>query len=412
MTAKGVRMGVTVSTLRSADWRAVEDAAKGWKVLADQAVFARDDITERGAGPLSENWTDPVGAKAGEYLKRLADQYDCAGLLLNSAGMVLNGLANAIELAQDELVTAEEIARKHALTIHDNGSVTYTGADVPEARQAAGHYVDEVRKMVADALEAASQADDLARTQLDRVATATAITDPDHAAEVNNVAAAAQVHLTQYAIPHGQPPEVVAAWWNGLSAEQRRELKLAAPLDLYDLPGVPDDVKRELAGPGPYNRMEMLRYARDHWDDTSIDRYDNNCTTFVSHAIQHGGAGEYNEDDWLLWDSDSDWYQPGEYPTDSKAWSQAQANHDFLLKHGGQEVTANGVQPGDVVYWRNPDGHIHHAAVVSSVTPDGDIHYTQHSGSMRDGSLDGRISQTERDGGNQQVVYVRPNPNW
>jgi hypothetical protein len=394
------------------NWTAVEEAGKGWKLLADQAIAARDDITQRGLGPVNENWPDMVGDAAGRHLKTLADKYDSAGLLLNSVGMVVNGLANALEVAQDELATAIELADRQQFRVDDDGRVTWVGPGVPDGEPEITEQYERIRRMVADALEAAHQADVLVADELAKLTAATGITNPDDASGMNNTAARAQIQLISYAVPWGQPPEVVAAWWAGLSDAQRRDLKLAAPIDLHDLPGIPDDVKRELVGPGSYNRIEALRYARDHWDDNSLDRYENNCTHFVSLAMWHGGgAREYNDDDWLIFDSDTDWYEPGTYLKDSKPWSQAQASHDFWASHG-QEVISNDVTPGDIVYWRNPDGQVHHAAVVSSVSPDGDIHYTQHTNSMRDGSLDGRLPQTEQSGGRQDVIFIRPNPDW
>jgi hypothetical protein len=53
-------------------------------------------------------------------------------------------------------------------------------------------------------------------------------------------------------------------------------------------------------------------------------------------------------------------------------------------------------------------GEVHHAALVTAVTPDGDIHYTQHTSDRLDASLNGRISDVEVREGGQNIVIVRP----
>jgi hypothetical protein len=46
------------------------------------------------------------------------------------------------------------------------------------------------------------------------------------------------------------------------------------------------------------------------------------------------------------------------------------------------------------------------------VTPDGDIHYTQHTDSRLNVSLDGRLPHNEVTEGAQKIVIVRPHPNY
>ena len=57
-------------------------------------------------------------------------------------------------------------------------------------------------------------------------------------------------------------------------------------------------------------------------------------------------------------------------------------------------------------------GAIHHTAVVTAVTPDGDIRYTQHSGDMKNGSIGGRIDAFQEGRGHQKLHFVRVNPDW
>lgn len=56
--------------------------------------------------------------------------------------------------------------------------------------------------------------------------------------------------------------------------------------------------------------------------------------------------------------------------------------------------------------------HIHHAAIVTAVTPDGDIKYTQHTGNEQNLSLGGRELHESTVEGQQQVLAVRVALNW
>nr|BFE47038.1 hypothetical protein GCM10017745_04650 [Saccharothrix mutabilis subsp. capreolus] len=96
--------------LRDADWAAWEDAAKGWRNFADQAVYAGKDIRDQGKDKLDEHWQDKVGEAAGKVLGELATQYDCASDLMRSVAMVLEGLAQAVEVAQRQLAGAADMA--------------------------------------------------------------------------------------------------------------------------------------------------------------------------------------------------------------------------------------------------------------------------------------------------------------
>ncbi|MFF1342454.1 hypothetical protein ACFVYT_32025 [Streptomyces sp. NPDC058290] len=59
-----------------------------------------------------------------------------------------------------------------------------------------------------------------------------------------------------------------------------------------------------------------------------------------------------------------------------------------------------------------PQGEIYHAAVVTSVTPDGDIKLTQHTSSFQNVSLESREHVATRNHGEQRIRIVRPHPNW
>nr|WP_234344168.1 hypothetical protein [Streptomyces sp. WM6372] len=92
---------------------------------------------------------------------------------------------------------------------------------------------------------------------------------------------------------------------------------------------------------------------------------------------------------------------------------------NFLLRHGSKEIPRADARPGDIIFHEQVapgtetvPGETHHAAVVTSVTPDGDIKLTQHTSSFQNVSLDSREHIAHRNGGEQGTRIVRPEPNW
>lgn len=207
-------------------------------------------------------------------------------------------------------------------------------------------------------------------------------------------------------MPVDAEPEVQAQWWNSLPESERDRYRRAAPVELYDMPGLPKREKDELAGPGPYNRIEALRYARDHALATTDPRAGNDCTNFISRAMKAGGRPE--DDNWHA-KNDPGWF--GLDGDDAYGnFVRASDNKNYLLSHGGQQVDRGSVQPGDIVYFTDDTGFAHHAAMVTSVLPNGDVLYSQHTDDARNYSLDGRQPQNAAvDGGeHENLVFVRP----
>lgn len=348
---------------------------------------------------MDEHWQDKVGESAGKVLGDLATQYDCASDLMRSVAMILEGLAQAVEVAQRQLVGAIDMAGMHYLRLNDDG--TTSPYDHPDSQGDNGYtrameHKPAIDRMIRDAVEAATQADDLASKQLARLRDATLITDTKRALdEFQAVASQAEITMLHFSLPHGQDATTVAAWWNALSDAQRRELELAVPVELADLNGVPEDVQRRLRGPGPLDRVEMVRFSLEHWNDSSIDEYDNNCTQFASVAMRHAGMEENSD-----WTDDSMW-KLGR-PTHS--WAGANQLHEYLTTETmSHEVPLNEARPGDVIFLKQEGssddpktGDIHHTAVVTSVTPDGVVHYTQHSDNKVNLSLQGRERHIEQ----------------
>ncbi|MGN9914120.1 amidase domain-containing protein [Phytohabitans sp. LJ34] len=418
---------VTFLELRDARPELWKSAADDAVALAQLAEESAGDIYERGAAPVGENWTDEVGTRAAANLRRLARRFETAAITLRGVAMTLDGLGESVEALQQTLLSAVDYARRHGLTVSDSGRVSaqeFTRLEVPPE-------VGQANQIIAEAVESATRIDEEVKAELGRltqaaadVAAAVAGGRLDEALtlaqRVQQSAAQNQIDLIRESLPIGESPQVVAAWWAALTPDQRAEYERAVPVDLHDLDGIPAEVKAGLRGSDGYDRVETIRWAQEHWDDAGIDIFDNNCANFVSHSLLNGGL-EQKMDPWGTWSDNSwgrglqtgwDWLDSNDR-SHSRPWTQSEAQRDFFLDNGGSQVSTTDARPGDVIYFENAgEDRAHHAAVVTAVTPDGDILYTQHTDSQLNRSLDSRLAQYEVTGPEQDVVIVRPRQTW
>ncbi len=417
---------VSFSELRDARPSLWQPAADDWATAAKHAANCAIEIRDQGKGPLAQHWEDRLGAVVGNKLATLANWFEAAFDEMRAVVMILDGLAESVELAQSTLQDAISEAQHHQLTILDDGVIYYSGepTSVPSDT---GRAIDQVQELVNQALRAATQADELAATALGRLALSVAVGDPTTAVQVIQVQASQdQMDMLAGDIPTGADAATVAAWWNSLTDKQRQDLELTEPVALAGLNGIPEEVKAMLRGDGKYDRVKLIQFALDHWNDGSIDAFDNNCTMFVSEAMKAAGIREKNNG-WGTFDDNNwveglqtgwKWLDQKDY-SHSASWVQAQKLHDFLVRNGSQEIPLDQVRPGDVIFFEqdspNPDinqGEIHHAAIVTAVMPDGDIRYTQHTDDLKNLSLTGRALHEVTAEGNQKVIAVRITPHW
>ncbi|WP_224283722.1 amidase domain-containing protein [Streptomyces sp. LS1784] len=418
---------MTIAALKAANSIDVDAAAGSWLALSKQAWQAVNDIHANGVDPLKENWKDRVGEAAGRKLQEQAQILEAGADIMRGVVMVLDGLSASITRAKLTLNSALDMAKQYGLTVDETTATVHgSGGAAPSNDNA----VQEVDAMLQEALREASQADKLASAELRKLAAATCETDPRKALDQLQ-REASQTELSMYTgdIPSGQDPRLVADWWKALTDNQRKQLMLSDPVTLANLPGIPDDVKVGLRG-GPdakYDRVKTVQWALEHWNDTTIDVFDDNCTNFASEALRQGGV-HAKWDQWWGWRGDDTWGRSDDAGGDwldqrldySKSWAGAQNMHDFMMRHGGQEVSPDEVKPGDIVYYeedsdqdsQDKKGVVHHTAVVTAVTPDGDIRYTQHSGGQQNASVGGRIDSFQEQRGHQKLHFVRVNPDW
>ncbi|GAA2788793.1 hypothetical protein GCM10010441_12400 [Kitasatospora paracochleata] len=416
---------VDFTALRTADPASLRTAAEGWVALSKESWQAVDDLHANGIGPLREDWKDRVGQAAGKKLEEQARILEADADILRGVAMVVDGLASSVEYAQQALHRALDLAAAYRLEVDQAGTVSTTGEVTSESIT----HMNEVSDLIREALREARQADDQASAELRKLAGATCETDPQRALDqLQGEASQVQLNMLDGDIPDGRDPALVARWWSSLTPEQQRQLELADPVKLANLPGIPDNVKEDLRG-GPnrkFDRVQMVEWTLAHWNDKSGDFDDeNNCTNFASEALFQSGVKMKGD-----WTFEGDAWNRGDDPgwlglgivgqQHSHAWGGAQNLHDFMVSNGGREVPPSEVKPGDLVFLEddndlNPDlkqGNIHHTAIVTAVTPDGDIRYSQHNDSRKNVSLDGRSGHEAESEGRQKMHFVRVEPNW
>ncbi|AKJ10695.1 hypothetical protein ABB07_11925 [Streptomyces incarnatus] len=402
-----------------------QTAAAEWASLSKYALGAAKDLRNLGVKPLADNWTDEVGQAAAGKFENLANQLEAASDILLSVKMAVEGVTTAIETAQSTLREATELADRYGLTISTDGTVT--GPPVHNRMEAEdlGPYRTQVLDLINQAVEQVTTADKLAATEFAKLAEQTNLSDPDKALKLQNDASHVEMQMLAADVPVGQGPTTVREWWDGLTAQQRKDMMLAEPVLIANLDGIPPDVQQDLRGNGKYDRVKLVQYALDNWDKSDPTDFGNNCTNFVSNALHAAGMKEKTS----IWGtSDDDSWMIGN-PTGidridrslaySNTWSAAENQKDFMLRHGGEEIPRSEVKPGDILYFEQSGpndsiakGNTHHAAIVTAVMPDGEIKYTQHTDSYQNVSLDGRLPATEKHEGAQNVRIVRPNPDW
>jgi hypothetical protein len=165
-----------------------------------------------------------------------------------------------------------------------------------------------------------------------------------------------QLKLIQDSLPVAGSPAAVAMWWNSLTPQEREDLVKSVPVALYDLKGIPQSVRNQLRGSDGYDRVELVRWAEQNWNNSRVDVFpdkNENCANFVSNALLHAGlrpkgspfdAGGWNEWRWP-WQV---FNQNGVY---TPSWTAAQNQRDFFVHNGGHTVPRSQARPGDLIYF-------------------------------------------------------------
>ncbi|MVU76653.1 amidase [Nocardia sp. ET3-3] len=426
---------VTFAELRDAKPTSWTTAADDLLAAAKQCERIKDDIHDNGVKPLDDNWRSAAYGRARDVLTKVADRAEVAAILGRSAVDPLDTLSHSVQIAQNELHTGIEIAEQAGLVVDPvTGAVSAPPHTSRIDREDMAKARSDAQRIIDDAVEAATQADTLcAQALFDAFTPDITKTSVDEAKKIQADNTKKALEEIRDTLPDGLSPDQVTAWWNGLTPQEQYDLSRASPVELYDLPGIPDSVKKSLDRPElGYSSIGTVRYALDNWDNHRLDWVDkDNCTNFASDALKYGGGMKEKESDFGLiprhfdddgWSDGSngegdDITPPGWSHT--RSWGGAQRNHDFFVKNGGKEVSPDQAKPGDVMYYEgandpgNPHpGEVHHTVIVTGVLPDGQILYTQHSGDAKNYPLNGRLPEFQQDLGRQDIKIVQPQVTW
>ncbi|WP_244431599.1 amidase domain-containing protein [Segniliparus rugosus] len=414
-------------------------AANDLRAAADKLERTADEIHDNGTKKVEENWADRLGEMAKNRLIEGTTELSAIALIDRGSATALDTLSHAVTTAQNELRSYVEFAKGKGLEVSDSGQVSIPANAPYGEHEQLVHYQEQAQRLINEAVEAATQADGLAKDALKDLDVDTAPppgSDQSKANEFINGIRAHQadavtksVNQIRDLLPDGLPPEDVAKWWGSLSQAGQDMFKKACPVDLFDLPGVPQQVKDQLDDKSRgYSNIGALRYARDHAYDDSINHVpDSKCTDFVSNVLHYGGGLPFKDNGLGMFDDTDNWtlapaaelHVPKiQEHAMTHTWAGAENNKQFWLHNGGQQLPVSQAMPGDVLYWNGrggnePEGTAFHAAFATAVLPDGEVLYTQHDADGYNRSLQDREHSYEtQDVGGAEVVAVRPKCTW
>ena len=141
----------------------------------------------------------------------------------------------------------------------------------------------------------------------------------------------------------------------------------------------------------PYDRNASIKWARDHVYDE--ERYEEDCTWFVSQALWAGGVpktSEWTDESWnplalAYRDPRNENYS---YPAPTRPATHADYFKNYMLDKGLATIaeiqwsdnTAGGARLGDVIgYDWNNDGRLDHLALVTDINEQGYPFVTEHT---------------------------------
>ncbi|MGW1276353.1 alpha/beta hydrolase [Streptomyces tsukubensis] len=269
----------TLKSLKPAEY---EGAADGYRALADMAQSAKDQVEAGVIGGMRKAGLkgEALDAALGE-LRELAKNFQYTQVECGLISTALNGFAFDIAAAKRKLESALLEAESRKFTVNDDGTVTYPagpdkvdgeipgggtargyGDDSPQARdvgrQAAYQYPNpyagpayDIAVRITNALSEATAADGkwapkLRALKADDDLTVSARDWTDTTADTSGVREAAGTYLrTIEGPPKDASPAENAAWWKGLSDEERDAYISMNPASVGVLDGLPATVRDE-----------------------------------------------------------------------------------------------------------------------------------------------------------------------
>ncbi|MFD8551119.1 alpha/beta hydrolase [Streptomyces fradiae] len=420
-----------LATLRTFKPASFEDAADGYRAAGEMAGKAKDSVDIRITSGIRARLDGEAATAALAELKELAENFHYAQTECALVSTALNGFAHDMAAAKRKLEAAEADARAAGCTVHPDGSVGYPAGGqevdgkVPEGgtvrgsggptspladalyRQAANAHPNpnygkalEFANRVADAVKEAADADakwapKLRALKADDDLTVSDRDWTDAQSDTSGVHDAGKGYLDS--LPHppkdGSPKDN-AAWWDGLTPEERTAWLSLEPAAVGRLDGLPSAVRDDA------NRVVFdERYAQYRLELASIPKPPANEWTWIV-------AGRYpakvHTDEWMEWHRQyGDRYE--QLTKSLKGMDSIQKRFDqtgreglpeayllgFSSEGNGRAIIANG----------NPDTADHQAVYVPGTTSnlsniDGNINRMVSMWRVADSEADGKAVST------------------
>lgn len=287
-----------LATLKAFEAAEYEEAADAYRAAGDMAETAKDKIENRISAGMRDPLEGEAATAAENQLKGLSRNFEYVRAECGLVSTALNGFAHDMGAARRKLMAALEDARAAGCTVGADGSVTYpAGGDavdgkVPDGgtvrgsggptsgtaaalyRQAAAahpnpHYGKalDFANRIAEALGEATEADakwapKLRALKADDDLTVSHGDWKNVQADTVGVRDAAASYLDSLPQPpKGGDPKDNAAWWRGLTPEERSTWLSLQPALLGDLDGLPATIRDEA------NRVVL----HEQWAKTQLE---------------------------------------------------------------------------------------------------------------------------------------------
>ncbi|CAL9507967.1 alpha/beta hydrolase [Streptomyces sp. enrichment culture] len=292
----------TLKTFRPAEY---EDAADAYRATGDIAGTAKDTIDQQVSAALRDRLEGEAATAALVQLKHLSRNFHYAQTGCGLVSTALNGFAHDMGAARRKLMAALEDARAAGCTVGADGSVTYpAGGDAPEGgtvrgtdgpaspmaaalyRQSAAAHPNphhgralELAQRIADALAEAAEADArwaprLRALRADDDLTVSHADWKDAHTDRSGLRAAAGDYLASLPQrPRGGTPQDNAAWWQGLTAEQRSAWLSLHPALVGAMDGLPAAVRDEANRVVLNEHLARTRLALDAVPEPPANRW-------------------------------------------------------------------------------------------------------------------------------------------
>ncbi|AUY50682.1 alpha/beta hydrolase [Streptomyces sp. CB01881] len=239
------------------DPHGLRDAAKAWKALGHAMEGTSQRHRNQVNGPLCHGWEGEDAKAALPFMVKTEQQMDVVRMESEAAALVLNTVADRMYQAQTNLTNAVNRAVDAGLMVSADGTVglppeergDHNDPEAQDARRKLASQKKDYQDRINTALKDAQTASDQGHNALVQLSANTL--DPARAngslAEAKTAAEAVMrdLGLVDPYIPDGKDPAKNAAWWNGLTLDQREAYLTLNAAKIGNLDGLPATVRDE-----------------------------------------------------------------------------------------------------------------------------------------------------------------------